>query len=554
MHNIKGSPLSIMPTREQLQQRINKLEIKIQSLSQSKKSMLDKHEQRLEFEKLLTELSMIFVKIPAEEVDEKVEAVLRQIGEMLGFDRVDFIQYVDGTKYLKFKHSWTVSGDNRFPPIIANNEYPWFIEETKTGKILHFNTHELPEEALIDRENMGKKGITSGLIIPSVINRTYYGTIFFGSHTRYRRSWIDEYSDRLKLIAEVIVNALIRQQAERELKNAFSEIKLLKDQLENENILLTEEIESIKQHKEIIGQSNGIKKVLKKAEQVAQTNSTVLILGETGTGKELVARAIHEMSRRNKLPMITVNCATLPANLIEGELFGREKGAYTGAVTRQVGRFEKAHGSSIFLDEIGELPLELQAKLLRVLQQGEFERLGSTKTVKIDVRVIAATNRDLEEEIQKGRFREDLFYRLNVYPIRIPALRERKSDIFQLVWAFVKEISTDMGKPIESISRNSLESIKNYTWPGNIRELRNIVERSMITCKGRVLTLEAPKSTKTRMVSKLTLDEHQKRYILKTLKETGWRIRGEKGTAELLGIKPTTLYSRMKKLGISRPG
>lgn len=541
--------MSDSQTLEKYQQKIHEIEKTNKALSKSKKTT----HQRLEFERLLTELSVVFVKIPIENIDDKVEEVLKRIGEMLGFDRVDFVQYLKGTKQLKFTHSWSAQGGARYPQIIADNFYPWFIEKTKTGKNIYFNTDDLPEEAARDKKNLKKMGIKSGLLIPYVVKKIYYGTIFFESHARHTHTWIDEYSQRLKLLAEVIMNALLRKQAETELRKAFSKIQTLKNQLQKENIYLNEEIETIKKHDEIIGDSNGIQEVLKRIEYVANTDSTVLIFGETGTGKELVARAVHKMSQRKKRAMITVNCAALPATLIEGELFGREKGAYTGAVSKQLGRFEIANGSSIFLDEIGELPMELQVKLLRVLQCGEFERLGSTKTINVDTRVIAATNRDLKKEIQNGNFREDLFYRLDVYPIRVPALRERKQDILPLTWTFIKEFSATMGKRINTIVRRDLELLNNYSWPGNVRELRNVVERSMIVCNGRSLALEIPETNSANRSHNLTLEEHQKRYILKTLKQTGWKIRGKKGTAEILGIKPTTLYSRMKKLGIKRP-
>ena len=245
-------------------------------------------------------------------------------------------------------------------------------------------------------------------------------------------------------------------------------------------------------HRDLIGESLGIRRVLKKVEQVAPTDSTVLVLGETGTGKELIARTIHEHSRRKARLMVKVNCAALPASLIESELFGREKGAFTGALTRGIGRFELANGSTILLDEVGELPLELQAKLLRVLQEGEFERLGSPHTIKVDVRVIAATSKDLQQAVREGKFREDLFYRLNVFPITIPPLRERREDIPPLVWHFVNELSQRMGRSIESIQGSTMEAFKKYYWPGNVRELRNVIERFLITSTSTVFRATLP--------------------------------------------------------------
>jgi transcriptional regulator with GAF, ATPase, and Fis domain len=295
-------------------------------------------------------------------------------------------------------------------------------------------------------------------------------------------------------------------------------------------------------------------KVIEEASQVSQTNATVLLLGETGSGKEVLAQAIHDASARKDRPMVKVNCAALPSTLIESELFGREKGAFTGAIARQAGRFEIADGSTIFLDEIGELPLELQPKLLRVLQEGEFERLGGSRTIKVDVRVIAATNRDLSQAVRDGRFREDLFYRLDVFPIDVPPLRERPEDIPLLSWTFVKEFSNSMGKQIEKIASESMSMLMAYSWPGNIRELRNVIERAMILAHGPVLQIKLAHKALQLDPGKPadgTLDEAERAHIVRTLERTGWRIRGAGRAAELLGVKPTTLESRMKRLGIT---
>jgi formate hydrogenlyase transcriptional activator len=310
------------------------------------------------------------------------------------------------------------------------------------------------------------------------------------------------------------------------------------------------------QFNQILGQSDSLRHVLFRAEQVAPQNTTVLILGETGTGKELIAAAIHNMSPRKDRPLITVNCAALPANLIESELFGREKGAFTGADTRQIGRFEIAHGSTLCLDEIGELSLELQAKLLRVIQHNEFERLGSSHTIKVDVRVIATTNRNLEEEVQKGRFRQDLYYRLNVFPITVPPLRERKEDIPLLVHAFIERYARKMGKEITSMQKGTMKDLQHYPWPGNIRELESIIERAVILSPGPVLHLADKLAISSPPLSSgmRTLEETERNQILNTLQETRWRIEGKNGAAEILGLHPSTLRARMHKLGIVRPG
>ena len=341
--------------------------------------------------------------------------------------------------------------------------------------------------------------------------------------------------------------------AEVKLKEAFNEIKELKERLERENIYLQEEIELQNRQDEIIGESKAVHKMLSQAEQVAGTDSTVLILGETGTGKELLARAIHRMSSRHHHPMITVNCAALPATLIESEMFGREKGAFTGALSGRTGRFEIAGGSTIFLDEIGELTTDVQMKLLRVLEEGQFERLGSNKTIKVDVRIIAATNRDLVKMLHEGSFRRDLYYRLNVFPIRVPSLNDRIEDLEQLVWAFVKEYGERMGKRIESIPRKSIEALKRCPWQGNIRELRNVIEQSMITTHGTTLNVKLPETLDRIENQTTSLEDVERNHIQKILDQTGWRVRGKAGAAELLGLKPTTLDARMKKLGIVRP-
>jgi transcriptional regulator with GAF, ATPase, and Fis domain len=305
-----------------------------------------------------------------------------------------------------------------------------------------------------------------------------------------------------------------------------------------------------------VSQSPAFRAAIDEMRKVAPTKATALLLGETGTGKELMAGAIHELSPRADRPLIKVNCAALPATLIEAELFGREKGAYTGALSRQVGRFELADGGTIFLDEIGDLPLELQPKLLRVLQDGELERVGGAKTIRVDVRVIAATNRDLSRAVRDDRFREDLFYRLNVFPIRLPPLRERVADIPMLVWLFTREFADTMGRPIERIPEETMGALVRYPWPGNVRELRNVIERAMILATDSTLRIALPETPDGRApapATPATLQDSERRHIEAMLAQCGWRIRGESGAAARLGLKPSTLESRMRKLGISRP-
>ncbi|HUU28675.1 MAG TPA: sigma 54-interacting transcriptional regulator [archaeon] len=346
-----------------------------------------------------------------------------------------------------------------------------------------------------------------------------------------------------------------RKRAEEALLNAMAEVERLKGRLEAENIYLQEEIKIEHNFEEIVSRSEALNKVLGKVEQVTSTDATVLILGETGTGKELVARAVHNISARRDRPLVKVNCSALQANLIESELFGHEKGAFTGAHSRKIGRFELADSGTIFLDEIGDLPLELQAKLLRVLQEGEFERLGSSHTIKVDVRVIAATNRNLEKAIENGDFREDLFYRLNVFPIEIPPLRKHKDDIPLLVNHFVMKYGAKIGKKIDTVPQLVMDTLQAYHWPGNVRELENVIERAVIVSRGNQLELGEwlPRTVSSPVGShSTTLEEREREQIIEALELTGWRVSGEKGAAKILGIKPTTLDSRIKKLSIKR--
>lgn len=348
-----------------------------------------------------------------------------------------------------------------------------------------------------------------------------------------------------------------RKQMEDELNERLKEIEKLKLQLENENVYLRQELKMEKGFDKIVGDSKALQSVIFAAKQVASTDATVLILGETGTGKGMVANAIHQMSPRKDRPLVTVSCSALPQNLIESELFGREKGAFTGAHARQAGRFEVADGGTIFLDEIGDMPLELQSKLLRTLQDGEFERLGSAKTVKVNVRVIAATSRDLKNEVRERRFREDLFYRLNVFPISIPPLRQRTQDIPLLAQYFTKKYAHKMDKRIDSIPKSTIKTFLEYDWPGNVRELEHVIERGVIITSGPSFQLAG------QLRSSLSFDSEdeplkdlaamEREHILRVLQKTGWRIEGPSKAASILKLHPSTLRSRIKKLGIRRP-
>jgi transcriptional regulator with GAF, ATPase, and Fis domain len=385
-------------------------------------------------------------------------------------------------------------------------------------------------------------------------------TLEYPSHTPDRKQWfimrVVPFSSRKGGAILSLIENTERKLAEIDLQNAFTEIQRLKNQLEAETAYLQEEIQLEHDFEGILGRSPALQYVLFKIEQVAATDSSVLVLGETGTGKELVCRAIHSNSLRKARTLVKVNCATLPSNLIESELFGHERGAFTGAGSRRIGRFELANGGCIFLDEIGELSLELQSKLLRVLQEGEFERLGSSLTIRVDVRVIAATNRDLEAQMQLGRFREDLFYRLNVFPITVPPLRERTEDIPLLAQCFMEEAAKRMGKRIEFIPQSVLNQLRDYPWPGNVRELKNVIERAVISCSGPKLHLadsllrQPVPPTNGANGLLMSLQEVETQHIRQVLEQTSQRIDGPKGAAAILKINPSTLRSRMRKLGI----
>ena len=511
-------------------------------------------EERLAFEERLARLSATFIDLPSDQIDQEIEAGLETIVTALGTDRAGLAQLSAADGELKITHFWSAPGIPPIPKDNLKNVFPWIFKEVQNGsKIVISRVEELPAEAENERRYALAVDQRATLVIPFWIGGKVAGGISTGCFHR-EREWQPEVIRSFQLAAEIFANAIVRKQTEEGLRQATAEIRNLKDQLQRENLYLREEIKLEHYHGEIVGNSEAIRRVLKQAEQVGPTDSTVLLLGETGTGKELLARSLHDLSRRRARSMVKVNCAALPASLVESELFGREKGAYTGALTREIGRFELANESTLFLDEIGELPLELQAKLLRVLQEGEFERLGSPRTIRVNVRVIAATSRDLRAAVKEGKFREDLFYRLSVFPIQVPPLRDRKEDIPALAWHFIRELGTRMGRNIESVRSSTMVGLQRYSWPGNIRELRNIIERSLIIFPGEIFQAEMPIGDDSFRSQDLrnTLHEVERDHILMILSGTGWRVRGKNGAAEILGLKPSTLESRMKKLNLSR--
>lgn len=511
-------------------------------------------EERLRFEKLLADLSAAFVNAALPQLDKIIDRSLKMLVEFLGNDRSTLVRFTDDKGRVLVTHAQAVAGCEPFPlGPMSGDQLPWFVSQLRGGKTVFARRlpDDLPAEAKKEKRYSLAQGIRSNVAIPLKAGGAVVGAITF-AFLRRSCDWPEEIIHRLQLIGEVFAGALERQRTDEALRSALAENEKLRNQLELENRYLREQVVLKHRHGRIIGESDALKKVLSAAERVALTDTPVLLLGETGTGKELLAQTIHEISARKVRPMVIVNCASLPATLIESELFGREAGAYTGAASAQVGRFVVADGSTLFLDEIGEFPVELQAKLLRVLQDGRFERLGSPQTVSVNVRIIAATNRDLEQAVREGTFRADLYHRLNVFPIRLPPLRERLEDIPSLAWAFVETIGRRMGKTIKSIPRRTMEQFRRYSWPGNVRELSNVIERAMILSSGDTLEVDAPSSKPGSIGPRMTLKESERAQILQALQESGWRIRGAGGAAELLAIKPTTLEARMAKLGIRR--
>ena len=503
-------------------------------------------QDRVRFESLLANLSSTFVNLRADDLDARIAQWLGRLVDFLGVDRSAILRFSEDRKSLVTTHSYAVEGVETFRGMLPVERFRWYHAMVLRGEPFGLGRlpDGLPEEAAAEREYCLQTGFKSNLVIPLVVGGEVLGVVGFGSLRQFC-SWPDDLVQRLKIVGQVFANAFQRQRTELELAR-------LRNRLELENLYLREEIQTRQGHEHIVGQSATIRRVLSQVEQVAPTDSTVLLLGETGTGKELVANAIHNLSTRKDRPMVRVNCAALPATLIESELFGREKGAYTGALSKQIGRFEIADGSTLFLDEIAELPTDVQAKLLRVLQDRQFERLGGTKTIHVDVRLIAATNRDLDKAVREGRFREDVYYRLNVFPITVPPLRDHIEDLPELVWAFVDELSRKTGRSIDAIPKECVEALQRYAWPGNVRELRNLVERSMIASKGPTLRIDIPLPPSPSSSTNLTLENVAREHILRILKTTRWRIRGPGGAAEILGMKPTTLDARMAKLGINR--
>jgi formate hydrogenlyase transcriptional activator len=517
-------------------------------------------DDRLAFERLLVDLLVTFGDVAPGEIVGSIERSLARLTAFLGFDRAAYAEFLpDGS--IGILCATAIPGLEAVPvgpfPLVL----PWWRGELEAGRIVARSNQpfDLPPEAVAEAAYVAAVGMKAHLGIPIVVNGRTVAMVGFDAHAA-GRPWPDDLVVRLTLVGEMFAQALARSRAEERLAAALVEIRGLKERLEAENAALRQAA-STGSRPVLATRSARFDEVLGEVRQVAPTSTTVLLLGETGTGKEVIASLIHGMSARAQRTLVKVNCAALPAPLVEAELFGREKGAYTGALARQMGRFEIADGSTIFLDEIGDLPLELQTKLLRVLQSGELERVGSTRTIRVDARIIAATHRDLAAAVEAGTFREDLYYRLNVFPVVLPALRERPEDIPTLAWAFVKEFTQSMGKPVEQIAPESMAAMQVHRWPGNVRELRNAIERAMILARGPVLHVPLGRTSATRPPEpaaarepavRATLRDAERAHILRALEHSGWRIRGAGGAAERLDVKPTTLEARMARLGIRR--
>jgi PAS domain S-box-containing protein len=506
----------------------------------------------LELQQLVAKVAARFCAIEPDAADDATVEGLRQIGEALQLDWTGLWRWSSGEALPRPRQPWMQSSGGRPGDPFPIASVPWVLARLEAGESCCFTTlTELPDS---DRDAFRRAGLRSGIVLPLTPTGDgdrMFNALALGSST-HEQQWTATTVEHLRLIAIVVSQAFARRDAYRALQKALEEIRRTRDRAA-ENVELRREVKIVRTSRSVVSESAAIQSVLAQIQRVAPTPATVLLLGETGTGKEVMAEAIHELSPRRQRPMIRVSCAAIPTALIESELFGRERGAYTGALSRQIGRFEAANQSTLFLDEIGELPMEVQVKLLRVLQERVIERLGSTQSVKVDVRIIAATNRNLEDAVRDRTFREDLFYRLNVFPVVVPPLRERVDDIPALVWNFIDEFSRSFGKTIDSISKASLSELQQYPWPGNVRELRNVIERAVIVATGSQLVVGAPRVGERPVPhTAMTLNELEIEHIRTVLRSTGWRVRGSGGAAERLGLKPTTLESRMARLGIAR--
>ena len=509
----------------------------------------DKTNRRLQ--QWLRGLSARFIRLPASEIEAVIEAALGEIIEFLEVDRSTLFEFSSDGETLTATFSCAKEGLDPFPKGTFRAELPWYYEKLSQGETLALNTlpDDLPPEASVEREYCLRVGLRSNLTIPVFVGGRPICALAIGTFGP-AFPWRDVVVDRLRLAAEILAAALDRSRREQE-------IEALRAVIEEEKLYLQEEIKADHDFENIVGSSAALRAALSRVERVAATGAAVLLLGETGTGKELLAHALHERSPRSSRALIKVNCAALPSSLIESELFGHTRGAFSGAIRAKKGRFALADRGTLFLDEIGDLDLGLQAKLLRVLQSGEFEPVGSEQTLRVDVRIIAATHRDLPGLVAGGHFREDLYHRLNAVPIVVPPLRERREDIPLLVWHFLARCEQEWGRRVDKVASPVMKELRSYSWPGNVRELKNVIERAVILSPHDHLQLDpgslGPAAQSTTVRRDDALDTIQRAHIRRVLDECGWRINGPDNAAERLRIHPNTLRHRMKKLGIERP-
>ena len=508
-----------------------------------------------ESEQLAISLSARLARLQFEEIPAAIGAALSQLAQSVSAESCRLIEFTEDGSVAR-EHAGGGAGLRtpvRNPPTPCDT---WLFDQLARGEqVVISQLDDLPLEAMAARTQARRNGGWSVMGLPALVAGQLVSALVVDGGRSTRR-WPKHLARRLQLISEMLGVAIQRWRQDNALRGSIAEIERLNARLQADNVCLKEEIKNHHDFDEIVGESAALRTALARLGQVAPMNSSVLLLGPTGTGKELFARALHERSRRHARALVRVNCAALPPTLVESELFGHEKGAFTGAVATRQGRFELADGGTIFLDEIGDLAPDIQVKFLRVLQEGEFERVGSSRTKKVDVRVIAATHLDLEAAVADGRFRADLYYRLSVYPIHLPSLRERTEDIPRLVWFFINRNQRELGRRITKVPQSVLEALQRYSWPGNVRELENVVERAMIASDGETLQLDdttlGRRNVPQAEVSD-NLDAVQCAHIEAVLARCNWRINGAGNAAERLGVHPNTLRFRMKKVGVVCP-
>jgi DNA-binding NtrC family response regulator len=514
-------------------------------------------------DRLIAELSSSLIRIEGDNIASAVDDALRRSGESLDVDRCLLLECIENNATVDAVFHWSrpavgsIDGDVDVAPFKTLLD-GWHV--TDDALIFERVPEDLPVDVLaaIADDAVPRISMTSAVVIRVMIPGIDGLTCLFAvGLVSGHRHWPAPVVERVRLVAGVLSSALARRRGQQALQQSQMEIARLRAQLDEDEDAPSEAAPRapIAGFDEIVGNSLALRTALGLLQEVASTDSTALLLGETGTGKELFAKALHMRSSRRQFPIVSVNCAALPPTLIESELFGHERGAFTDAVAQRQGRFELAHRGTLFLDEIGDLPLELQAKLLRVLQEGEFERVGAARTRKVDVRIVAATHRDLGQAVSAGDFREDLYYRLNVFPIRLPPLRERREDIPALVWSIIRKRQRAMHRAVTRVPQSVMDALQRHPWPGNIRQLENVVERALIHSTGDTLVLvpdDLEEVETTTVADATSLSAIERAHIEKILRECGWRINGAGNTAERLGMHPNTLRFRMKKLGIVR--